>query len=218
MKGIVALIDSHQLTRDSLARALRLHSPGLRIITADRCNNLANLAADAQLKLALLNIIGTAQEQLKYDIREIHLSHPWLPVVVLSDNESFEGIITAIDQGVRGYLPMSLELHIVAKVLQLVAAGGIFVPAEPFLARFGPATPQPECHRPITTPNGEKRYQLAGFNSRQIAVLNLLRYGLSNKTIARQLNLPEATVKLQVRQIMKRLGVTNRTQAALLLA
>jgi DNA-binding NarL/FixJ family response regulator len=54
--------------------------------------------------------------------------------------------------------------------------------------------------------------------SRQGDVANLLSQGLSNKLIARQLAITEATVKVHIRQIMRKLGASNRTQAALLTA
>jgi DNA-binding CsgD family transcriptional regulator len=52
---------------------------------------------------------------------------------------------------------------------------------------------------------------------RQLDVLALLRQGKSNKTIARDLGMREATVKVHVRQILRKLGASNRTQAALLM-
>jgi DNA-binding NarL/FixJ family response regulator len=54
-----------------------------------------------------------------------------------------------------------------------------------------------------------------GLTTRQQQVLELLRRGESNKLIGRQLNLRESTVKVHLRQIMRKLGVANRTQAAL---
>jgi DNA-binding NarL/FixJ family response regulator len=54
-----------------------------------------------------------------------------------------------------------------------------------------------------------------GLTSRQYEVLRLLQEGQSNKRIARTLGLRESTIKVHVRQIMRKLGVANRTQAAL---
>jgi DNA-binding NarL/FixJ family response regulator len=53
---------------------------------------------------------------------------------------------------------------------------------------------------------------------RQQEVLSFLRRGISNKLIARELNMTEATVKVHVRQIMRKLGAANRTQVAVIVA
>jgi DNA-binding NarL/FixJ family response regulator len=55
----------------------------------------------------------------------------------------------------------------------------------------------------------------SGLTARQWEVLERLRQGESNKLIGRQLKLRESTVKVHIRQIMRKLGATNRTQAAL---
>ncbi|HET9395185.1 MAG TPA: response regulator transcription factor [Nitrospiraceae bacterium] len=148
-----------------------------------------------------------------------------LPVVALSDSADVEDVFFAIEQGLSGYIPMSLELRLVVEALRFVAAGGTFVPAESLLATFDAKAPP----RQQPTPSlGEATRAAAGaeptavasaINSltpRERAVLDWLRQGKSNKEVARKLRLCEATVKVHVRHIMRKLGASNRTQVALI--
>jgi DNA-binding NarL/FixJ family response regulator len=104
-----------------------------------------------------------------------------------------------------------------------VAAGGTFVPSSALLQ---PENAQmsgvDETNGGVRDPNiqnanrnSEEQVAAIGFTPRELEVISCLKEGKSNKVIARQLTICEGTVKLYVRRIMKKLGVENRTQAAL---
>ena len=116
------------------------------------------------------------------------------PVVLLAADE--------FEAGVRGYIPMSLPLNILAQALDLVLAGGTFVPATAVARRFAPD--------PVVG-------NVARFTGRQGDVLNALLKGASNKLIAYELSMAESTVKVHVRNIMRKLKARNRTHVAFLL-
>jgi len=130
------------------------------------------------------------------------------PVALLSDSTDRTDVVAAFECGVHGYLPSSTTPQVALEALAFVMAGGQYFPPEALLG--GTATAGAEPPRPN---DGRKRAE--GLTIRQLEVLRLLRKGKPNKVIARELNLQEATVKVHVRQIMRRLGVSNRTQAAL---
>jgi DNA-binding NarL/FixJ family response regulator len=115
----------------------------------------------------------------------------------------------------NGYIPMSLELGPVAHALIFVAAGGTFVPAELLLTslQVPAAHDLPAAAKPAEVPTPAA---MARLTPREVAVLALVGQGKSNKQIARELNRGEATVKVHVRNIMRKLGAANRTQVALL--
>jgi DNA-binding NarL/FixJ family response regulator len=140
-------------------------------------------------------------------LREISLlaqaSHR-LPIVILSDLEDPNVIVGALDQGARGYIPTTLPLEVAVNALRLVKAGGIFVPASSLLAVRQSAA----CS---ATPK-QARDRL--FTARQAAVVEALRRGKANKIIAYELNMRESTVKVHVRNIMKKLSAKNRTEVA----
>ena len=127
-----------------------------------------------------------------------------VPVVVLSDSEDATDLIVALDSGVRGFIPTSVDTGICISAIRLAVAGGVFVPAS-MLSAIRQASDRnvrnPEPHAGIFTP-------------RQAAVANALGQGKPNKIIAYELNMAESTVKVHVRHIMKRLEATNRTEVA----
>jgi two-component system nitrate/nitrite response regulator NarL len=112
------------------------------------------------------------------------------------------------------------------EVIQFVAAGGTFVPASVLLqGDNGQMSDVEEANNLVnygskavihqSSNEIQGRSAAAGFTPRELTVILRLRDGKSNKSIARELALTEGTVKLYVRRIMKKLGVQNRTQAAL---
>jgi len=180
---------------------------------------LARQSPDESPDLVLLNTAGSTTEDAVTlaTIDATLAALPRTPVLLLAESERMRDIVAAVERGVRGYIPMSLELHLVVDVLRLVAAGGTFVPAAPVLAclEAAMAAKLPRLLAAAAT-SDLPATPLAGLTSRELAVFEHLRLRKANKMIARVLGMPEGTVKLQVRQIMKKLGAANRTQVALL--
>lgn len=129
-----------------------------------------------------------------------------LPTVVIADAEDLDQVLLAIEAGARGYIPTSLSIDIVVEAIRLIAAGGIFVPASSVVAARG-AREKPHV-------NGRDQAHI--FTTRQAAVVRALCLGKPNKTIAHELNMRESTVKVHVRNIMKKLAAKNRTEVALI--
>jgi DNA-binding NarL/FixJ family response regulator len=126
---------------------------------------------------------------------------PDIPVAVLSDLEDPQNIREAFDLGVRGYIPTSLASLVAAEAVRLVCVGGTFVPAAALLCQ---SDPQRSAGASL----------IEGFTQRQSQILDCLRRGMANKLIAYELNMCESTVKVHIRNIMKKLNATNRTQVA----
>jgi DNA-binding NarL/FixJ family response regulator len=127
-------------------------------------------------------------------------------VVILSDDQDIEAVSAAFRHGAHAYIPTSLEPELVLEALQLVLAGGTFFPAA---ALSGLRQRLRSVQDENPTPPDER------WSQRQRAVLRLLAEGKANKEIARALAIEESAVKARVRQIMRKLGVANRTQVAL---
>jgi DNA-binding NarL/FixJ family response regulator len=87
--------------------------------------------------------------------------------------------------------------------MRLVGAGGTFVPASSLL----------EARRSAGQPLSKQALKIQ-LTARQIAVVNALRQGKANKVIAYELNMRESTVKVHVRNIMKKFNAHNRTEVA----
>lgn len=132
-------------------------------------------------------------------------TRPDVPLALVSDYEDRAEVTAAFRQGARGFVPSSLEPDLAREAFGFILAGGTFFPPH-ILDR--PAGDGGQA-------KGRGSGQAVSLTPRQLDVLALLREGKSNKLIARDLSMCESTVKVHVRQIMRKLGAANRTQAAL---
>ncbi len=130
-----------------------------------------------------------------------------IPVVILSDSEDAQEILDYLQLGAKGCIPTSLPLDVAVEAINLVLAGGVFIPANSLLSA------------PETEPAQEGRGSAYNgvFTTRQSAVIDGLCRGKQNKTIAYELNVSESTIKVHVRNIMKKLKARNRTEVAFLI-
>ena len=132
--------------------------------------------------------------------RRIRGEHPDVNVVVLTAFSDRGRILDAIDAGAVGYLLKDAEPHELIRGLQAAARGES--PLSPKAAQALVAARADQQADPDLTP-------------REREVLALLADGLPNKLIARRLDISEKTVKAHLTSIFQRIGVTDRTQAAL---
>jgi DNA-binding NarL/FixJ family response regulator len=120
-------------------------------------------------------------------------------------------VLLALEAGAHGYVPKSLGAAELAQALQVIRAGTIYVPA--LLADITAVAGEPTS--PVIRPEASSEASpLGAMTKRQRDVLELIVQGLSNKEIARELNLGEGTVKVHVAALFRTLGVTSRSAAA----
>jgi DNA-binding NarL/FixJ family response regulator len=143
-------------------------------------------------------------------LEELGARHPQVPVVVLSAYHDRDRVMKALDLGALGFIPKTERREVMLSALNLVLAGGMYVPPE-ILGRVGPAAlPGPAAPGSRSVPD-----PALGLTQRQLDVLGLLMLGKSNKVICRSLHLAEPTVKAHVSAILKALKATNRTEAVI---
>jgi DNA-binding NarL/FixJ family response regulator len=126
-----------------------------------------------------------------------------VPVVFTGECEDPKIVAELLSKGVSGFIPNSLDLDVMIPALALILAGGSYVPAD-YLLKLSraPAAAKEQVGAP-----GE-------LTAKQLVVIEAIRKGKPNKTIAYELNMCESTVKVHVRNIMKKLQARNRTQVA----
>jgi DNA-binding NarL/FixJ family response regulator len=207
----IILIDRRPLTRQCLSRWLQDGSRDLRVVSVGSPADLLNASRSLSDPHIIIFGIGAASVRdpdvlgMTTLLRR-HMSR--IPLVLLSDRDDVDEIVEAIEHGVRGYIPTSLEPSEAAAALKCVAAGGTFVPASA-LIRFaqdrqngaGPSVEQETSALKRLTP-------------RETEVLARLRQGKPNKIIAHEPAITENTVKVFVRRILLKLGASNRTELA----
>ena len=157
--------------------------------------------------------------------------------VLITDRADNEAVMAGIAAQVHGFIPTSTKPELAVEALGFILHGGTFFPpaailqqdanqqipgGDPLLMLRHRARPNPPCEdhacgsvRSTAQRNGSCRPGDGQLTARQQEVLELLSKGEPNKVIARALDMTEATVKVHVRQIMLKLGVTNRTQVAI---
>lgn len=123
-------------------------------------------------------------------------------VVMSAAAADVEMIRSIIRQGARGFIPTRMtSINVLIETIRLVQAGGTFAPLDLLLPVRQEIKPKADgC--------------LYSLTARQIAVLRHVQQGKANKIIAHELGMSESTVKVHVRNIMRKMGATNRTQAA----
>ncbi len=206
--SVVALLDQSRLRRECLKLALMEHESGWRILDLASAEDVLRLAEGGQQFDLLLMGAATAELVDLAQVEMLHQALPDTPIVVVAENDNPHRARLILNAGTRGFLPASLSLKVLLGALDLVLAGGVYVPSsliDPGPQRASAAPAQKRANEPWSE-----------LTRRQRDVLGLIAQGKSNKLIADALSMSESTVKAHVKQIIKRLHVANRTQAALL--
>ncbi|CDX14033.1 Two component LuxR family transcriptional regulator [Mesorhizobium sp. ORS 3324] len=203
--GLVVIIDKRALERECLARGLTEHNPTLHVRAVGSLDELRHL--DASEPSAFLVILGARKvtdQSVRAELLHFVAEVGAVPVIVVADSDEPGEILAALESGARGYIPTSVTVRVAAEATGLARAGGIFVPASSILALREVIHAAANSARPLT----------GMFTAREAAVVEALRKGKANKIIAYELNLCESTVKVHIRNIMKKLKATNRTEVA----
>src|SRR4051794_16187493 len=206
---VLALIDPSRLRRECLKLALGQHNQSWRVVDMATAQEAVRLAEAGQNFDLLLLGAATSEHVDLEEIETLRSVLPDAPVVVVAESENPHRARMILKAGTRGFLPTSLSLKVLMGALALFMAGGVYAPS----SLTGPAQPGMSAE---PAGRGGGREPWSELTRRQRDVLGLISQGKSNKLIADALSMSESTVKAHVKQIIKRLHVANRTQAALL--
>jgi DNA-binding NarL/FixJ family response regulator len=209
----ILVVDDHVLIRDALRGVLKELKDDADVLEASDCRQAMALIAENADNLGLILLdLGLPDRDGFSALAEVRERYPAICVVVLSGQHDRATVVKALDLGVGGFIPKSGQREVMLRALELVFAGGQYIPPE-ILVHDSPATSPagkpPAGERPRITPTD------LGLTGRQLDVLALMMQGKSNKAICRVLNLAEPTVKNHVTAILKALKVTNRTEAVI---
>ena len=198
------LIEKRQFIRESLAPALRAAS-GCEIIALSSVDEWLNVCGEIAASVLMLCGEGIGDgAQIREDIRKLSEAKMRVTTIILSEAEAVPHVIDAAG-GMKWYIPKNPSLNVLAEAIRLARAGGVFIPAG--------CSPAPHLRSIRPTANAALGTL---FTVRQEAVIEALRKGKANKVIAYELRLQESTVKVHIRNIMKKLKAKNRTEVAYL--
>jgi DNA-binding NarL/FixJ family response regulator len=207
----VALIDPKPLTRRSIEDLLAKAFPEYAMVAVSTCEELIEIderrIGRPNLVVVYIRNLGLTSTWVQSALELLRVRLPEASAVVLSDRDDVDDVNRALTHGVRGYIPTSVECGVAVAALRLISAGGTFVPAGVLRSTAAKPDDQPEGER-------QRRSDGRDLTPRELSVIDLLREGKPNKLIAARLDMQESTVKVHVRNILKKLNATNRTHAA----
>jgi two-component system nitrate/nitrite response regulator NarL len=190
------LIEPNRLFRDGLKYLLA----GTRFAVSAEFGTVAHALADGGAAPGLL-VAGQAIPNAD-DLQGLREAYPAARIVVLADQVTIGGVRDAMAAGVDGLLAKAVAPEALVQSLQLVLLGEKVYPTNlaALLTEAGAPVPQ-NSHR--------------GISPREQEILQLLVTGASNKLIAIRLGIMEATVKVHLKTLLRKIDVSNRTQAAI---
>jgi two-component system nitrate/nitrite response regulator NarL len=208
MQARTLLVGGDGLFREGLKRLFT--DTGVQVLgEADGLEAVADrIDRDSGLDLLLLLEVADDAADLATSLVALRERAPGLRVVVVTATTDPDRFGRAIDAGVDGYLLRDISRAALLQSLGLVMLGENVFPTRLTADVLG--------GRPVQTPGlAMVPLALTRLNRREKAILRCLIDGHQNREIAGRLGLTEATVKVQVRRLLGKIGVANRTQAAI---
>lgn len=200
----IVVVDDHPLFREALAGTLRRLRPDCRVSEAASFEQLQDLLEnDAAFDLVLLDLHLPGRHGLSA-LAWLRGRYPEIPVLLISAHDDARIIQRALADGAAGFLSKSADSDTIDRAIARVLEGGTWVPAG--------LAPGERFHD-----EAELVRRIGELTPQQYRILLMLGDGLLNKQIAWELDITEATVKAHMTAIMRKLEVSNRTQAVTLL-
>lgn len=208
----IMIVDDQPLMRDGLASLLNLKDDIEVVATASDGQEAFEKAARLRPDLVLMDIRMPGVNGVE-GTRLIHTHLPDIKVLMLTTFRDSELIFAALNEGASGYLLKDMPTDAIVQAIMTVHAGGVVLPQDltrQVLAELRITKRLDENEQARAVPN-----KLDALTERELHVLRLLGRGLSNKEIAEELVITEGTVKNHVSNIISKLELRDRTQAAI---
>lgn len=204
LRNDVALVGRNSIVREGLQRILTEHGFSV-LCSAARTADLPPIANDEPWILLLFADGDLASSDSLAALRQ---RYPSARIVLLASEFDFAQVRGAFKAGVAGCLVDEIDCDRLIGLLQLVALGEKVFPsqlADELVDQVAVGQPG----------NGTPTIHSANLSTREVEILRCLIMGLPNKVISRRLSISEATVKVHVKAVLRKLHVMNRTQAAI---
>ncbi|EBA16195.1 DNA-binding response regulator, LuxR family protein [Roseobacter sp. SK209-2-6] len=193
----ILLADDHDMVRETISAYLESEGGAEVALAIDLAGALQSIRQDGPFDLVLLDFQMPGMNGLTGLIQAISANKGGR-VAILSGSAPAKTAREALEAGAIGFIPKTMGAQSLLNAVRFMSSGEVYMPVE--LMREEEATDHPLAEK---------------LSPRELEVLESLCKGLSNKEIARELDLQEVTIKLHVRTLCRKLDAKNRTQAAL---
>ncbi len=204
----IMIVDDQSLIRDGLAMILNLR-PELEVVgTASDGDEVVQKVKQLQPEIILMDIRMPRMNGVE-GTRLVREKFPYIKVLMLTTFSDSELIFEALEQGASGYLLKDMETDAIAQAILTVHSGGVVLPQDitaQIIEELKKTKVAVECNPPE---------QLKQLTEREVDVLRAIGLGLNNKEIAEKLFITEGTVKNHVSNLISKLELRDRTQAAI---
>ena len=195
--------DDHPMVRDALAAALKGGFAGARVTFAGTLTETqAAIEAASDLDLLVLDLDMPGMLGLA-GLAALRAAHPALPIAIVSASTKSAAMRQAIEMGAAGFIPKLAAADKFLDAVRAILSGAVFLPDE-------------AGDDALNSRDRDLAQRAAQLTPQQHRVLSLLAEGMANKLIAFEMQISEPTVKAHVTEILRKLGVTSRTQAVIL--
>jgi two-component system nitrate/nitrite response regulator NarL len=202
-EAVAAIVSPERLLRDGVEAILE--SKGFSVgLSVSRVKDLARNLPDGDAPPDVLILVGALPSNSDEisALGSVRETVPNLRIIVFAEERADPTFLRRlISIGVDALLPTDLSAEILVQSIRLVLLGEGFMFTE-YVRRLLEREVLIDASMPGLTP-------------RELEIISFVAEGQSNKTIAGWLNLTEASVKVQIRKLLRKLGTTNRTQAAI---
>jgi len=209
------LVEPNTLLREGLKRILAETAYNPVALSSSFGEALADWKPDGNPFLLIMDGMRDHDEAC-FHIRQLKEQHASARVLVLVDRYDLKQIIAAFRAGADAYLVKSVSCEVLVKTLDLVMLGETVFPSAVLdLLREQALRGEDEAAAAGAEKKDDGEYQAKGLSVRETVILRCLMEGDSNKLIARKFDITEATVKVHVKAILRKIHAKNRTQAAI---
>jgi len=210
----ILVVDDQRLMREGLATILNLE-PDMEVVgTAIDGRDAYAKVTELRPEVVLMDIRMPGMDGVEG--AELILKHfPETKVLILTTFDDAELILQALEKGVQGYLLKDMPSEAIVSAIQTVYNGGTVLQPDitaMLLMELKKMQAVPSVQPPLLNANEDEL--LGSLTHREKEILALLGHGMNNKEIAEQLFISEGTVKNHVSSLMAKLGLRDRTQAA----
>jgi len=198
----IVIADDHSMIREGLKQLLELEGDIKVIGEAGDGKQCLDVVRKVKPDVLLLDINMPEMNGLQV-LEELKYQKSDVKVLILTIHNEIEYLLRAVDIGVNGYVLKDSDSSLLKKAIFEVAKGEIFI--QPSLT--------PLLRQSLLNMKDKEKDENA-LTKREVQVLKLLAEGMYNREIGEKLFISEKTVKNHVSSIFKKIGVTDRTQAA----